>query len=645
MSSEKPRRGALLGLSALVLVSATLGAERSQNPVFRASIDVITVDATVLGPDGQPAADLALDDFELRVDGRPRRLASIQFVRYEAAPTPTQTLFARHFTSNEDVNAGRLVVVAVDEAHIRRLEGRPAVRAAAAFVDRLDPLDRVAVAGLSRIDIVEFTRDRAALRRRLESLTGQGDPVFVQFNIGLQEATEIADGAKTRLADAVLRECGRSLTEYISLARAEDADAGRDPCPEQLEQEARAIAQQARTQARISLDALRALIAALRPIDGPKTVVLLSEGMVLEPRLSDLGEIAAAAQEARVAIYALQMEQPVFEASQDRVSPTFLRDIQLRGDGLERLSGATRGAVFRLVGSDPQPFQRIARELSGNYLLGFEAVDGDRNGRLHRVDLRLRRGGHLIRARSAFRLPKAPARTRTLEEDLVGLLRSTRPATELPVGVATYTYAEPGSDRLRIVVSAEADANAGVHLGYVLTDAADVIAASGAQANDSGRHAFSTLVSPGPYTLRVAAIDALRRTGLVERPFVATTSDAGPLRLSSLLLAPRAAGDAPLLPIVDRVSSAQVTAYLEMVDAAGGEVTGARVTFEIETAAGTQVLTFSAAAVRTNGPLAVARADADLSGLAAGRYIARAQVTREGQIVGRVVRPFAYQPR
>jgi hypothetical protein len=143
----------------------------------------------------------------------------------------------------------------------------------------------------------------------------------------------------------------------------------------------------------------------------------------------------------------------------------------------------------------------------------------------------------------------------------------------------------------------------------------------------------------------VAAIDALRRTGLVERPFVATTSDAGPLRLSSLLLAPRAAGDAPLLPIVDRVSSAQVTAYFEMVDAAGGEVTGARVTFEIETAAGTQVLTFSAAAVRTNGPLAVARADADLSGLAAGRYIARAQVTREGQIVGRVVRPFAYQPR
>ena len=57
---------------------------------------------------------------------------------------------------------------------------------------------------------------------------------------GMSEALEIADGGRARLADAVLRECGRALTEYVSTARAADDAAGaRDACPEQVEQESR----------------------------------------------------------------------------------------------------------------------------------------------------------------------------------------------------------------------------------------------------------------------------------------------------------------------------------------------------------------------------------------------------------------------
>jgi hypothetical protein len=122
---------------------------------------------------------------------------------------------------------------------------------------------------------------------------------------------------------------------------------GRDACPEQLEQEARAVAQHARTQARISLSGLEALVASLKPLPGPKTVVLLSEGMVLDPRLVDLAEFAALAKDARVVLYVLHMEVPVFEAAQDRISPTLMRDVDLRGDGLSRiavaLDGVTRG--------------------------------------------------------------------------------------------------------------------------------------------------------------------------------------------------------------------------------------------------------------------------------------------------------------
>ena len=216
-----------------------------------------------------------------------------------------------------------------------------------------------------------------------------------QLNLGVSEALEIAEGSRARLADAVLRECGRALTEYVSTARAaDDAGGGRDACPEQVEQESRAMAQYAHHAGAACRSArLQALIARLKDLPGPKTVVLISEGMIVDPRRVDLSQLAAQAQAARVTIYGLQLEIPTFEAAQDRVSPTAQRDLNVRHDGVSRVAGAARGAVFRQVGTDPKPFERIARELTGYYLLAFEARDGDRDGRPHRIRVDARAPG------------------------------------------------------------------------------------------------------------------------------------------------------------------------------------------------------------------------------------------------------------
>lgn len=632
------------------LVFAAAAAVGGQEAVFRSGVDLVTVDATVLARDGHPVTGLGPDDFLLKVDGAARRVVSAHFVAQAAASDRPAPLPAFHFSSNEHADAGRLVMVAVDEAHIRRLEGRTALRAAAAFIDRLDPLDRVAVAGLTRIGVIEFTRDRAALKTRLEGLVGQTDPVFLQFNIGLAEALDVAEGSRVRLADMVLRECGRALTEYLNLARAEeDAGGGRDACPEQVEQEAGAVAQHARTQARISLSALESLVDSLGEIDGPKTVVLLSEGIVADPRHVDLAELSAKAAAARVSIYVLQMETPTFEASQDRVSPTYLRDVQLRGDGLARLAGAARGALFRLVGSDPRPFDRVAREMSGYYLLAFEPRASERDGRMHRIEVSLSRGGREVRARQAFRLPEVVASPRVREQDLVDLLRASRPATELPVRVATYTYSEPGSASLRVVVSTEAEAASGpaasILVGYVLLDGRSVIAASGATRAEGGRHAFSTLLLGGEYTLRVAAIDPLGRRGLVERPFVARVAERETLRVSDLILAPvPPRADAPLQPLVDRVTDARMTMYLELYADDARPLREAAVTFEVAAdETGPAAVRTAADVVRRDARWAVARAVVPLHDLSNGRYLARAHVTTAGKAAGSVVRPFTVE--
>lgn len=616
---------------------------------FRSGVDLVTVDATVIDRDGRPLDHLGPDDFRLEVDGRARRVISAQFVSQAGRDARPGGLAPAHFTSNQDDDAGRLVVVAVDEAHIRRLEGRPGLRAAETFIDQLHASDRIAVIGLARLGSLEFTRDRLALRSRLAALTGQTDPVFQQFNLGLSEALEIADGGRARLADAVLRECGRALTEYVNVARAADDAVGRDACPEQVEQESRAMAQHAHIQARISLSALEALIVSLKDIPGPKTIVVLSEGMVADPQRVDLAKIAAEAQAARVTIYTLHLEVPTFEAAQDRVSPTLVRDLQVRGDGLARVAGAARGAVFRLVGTDPRPFQRIARELSGYYLLAFEPLDGERDGRPHRIQVSLARGGGELRARPGFTLPVAPASAAARDARLVALLRARSLSAELPVRVATYAYAEPDSANVRVVVSAETgftDRTApGARLGFVLIDAGGVIAATAVHDTVDGRYSFSARVPAGGYTLRVAAIDVLGRHGNVERPFDARVPASRGIRVSDLMLAPppQAPRD-PLEPSIDRISSATVMAYLELLAAPGEALPDVVRVAVVRDADDARLATVTADLTRadgTTGALAVARALLPTASLPPGRYLARAEILSGGNLVTQVSRPFS----
>lgn len=625
-------------------------------PTFRASVDLVTVDASVHDADGRPLRNLRPEDFRLDVDGRARQLISAQFVASEctecspAAPPAAARLRAEgtgYFSTNEGANEGRIIVVAVDEVHIRRTEGKHALVAATRFIESLPEADRIGVIGLTTSDRLTLSRDRVALRRHLESLIGRGDSMAQQLNIGISEALEISEGSRSRLADAVLRECGRALTEYVNVARAaDDSNGGRDACPEQVEQESRAIAQFTHAQAGTSLASLQAVIASLKDFPGPKTILLISEGMVVDPRRVDLSRLAAQAQAARVTIYGLQIEIPTFESAQDRISPTAARDLSVRHDGVSRVAGAARGAVFRLVGTDPRPFERLSRELSGYYLLAFEARDGDRDGKPHRIRVSLARRGGELRARTSFTLSAPTPAARGAE--LTALLRSLQPVSEVPLRVATYAYAEPAKPGVRVVISAEAGRGGGTPgtwLGFVLVDSAGVIAATATQQTRDGRYSFSSVVPAGTYTLRAAAIDPFGRQGSVERVFKVQPAAADQLHLGDLMLAaPPASPRDPLEPFVDRVSGASVVAYLE-IHGGGNAPRAEAVRVHIAASdAATPLVSSAAVLTAQQGGWSIARATLPLTALTPGAYVARAEIIIGGAVAGRAVRPFTIEP-
>src|ERR1700712_3918090 len=100
------------------------------------------------------------------------------------------------FSTNEGSSAGRLIVMAVDQPNIRFGGALGIVKAANAFIDRLQPSDRVAVAGIGLgAPATVFTADRARIKQAIARMVGQRTADLRSTHaIGLAEAIAIERG-------------------------------------------------------------------------------------------------------------------------------------------------------------------------------------------------------------------------------------------------------------------------------------------------------------------------------------------------------------------------------------------------------------------------------------------------------------------
>lgn len=608
-------------LPAVGLLALTAVPAGQQAPVFRSRVDLVTVDVTVLDAAGRPIETLSSGDFRLKVDGSARRVLSAEYVPYRTAASSAPPEVP--VTSNEHVATGRVILLAVDQGNIRRTEGRVALRAAAAFLDTLDAADRVAAVALDVVGAISFTDDHRSVKRALTRLTGRGVGMTTEFKLGIAEALAVADGNRSRLDQVVLRECGQPLGRLQNMERLATGDGMRDPCPTHIEQQARMVAHSARSQGAESLDALQRLLRRLGDMDGPKALVLLSEGLIAEPQRVDMTELAALAQKARVSMYVLQLDSPVADAASDALSPTLADDFRVRADGLARLAGAGGGALFHLVGTDPRPFTRILRELSGYYLLAFEATRADRDDRTHRIDVSVARAGVTVRARPAFRVPPAPVAPVSTEDRLVQLLRAPRLTTELPLRLSVVNRLAADSASIQSEIALEAGAlDSDITYAAVVVDARGLVVTSATGRSTTGRQVFRAVLPVGRYLLKAAAVEATGRAGTVAHALEATVhGEVGGRQWSDLLLLiPAEAPDVPARPIVDRTESNRIAASVEVY---GDAPEPGSVRFELAGTGGNQGrrLTVDAQATINTAGTRTIGAEFDLGELPDGRYV------------------------
>jgi VWFA-related protein len=632
-------------------IAATAQQQQPQppRPSFSASVDIVSVDVNVIDRNGRPVRDLEAGDFTLLVDGRPRKIASAQFISVTAPQTPTEAPPVQ-YTTNVNAANGRLIVIVVDRGSIAPLRSKDVFAAAARFVDRLAPTDRVALFSIPSGPAVDFTTDHDAIVAALMRTDGQANPGPGTRNIGIAEALGFERGNRIVMDTVMERECntpgGRAGGNSEVLM-----------CMKLVSEEANIVAAYARERAQNTLAGLRAILERFGAGDTPKTLVLISEGLVIDGERFAATGLARALAAAHATIYALKPEPSDSDASQQRAPQNRSRDRAVFEEGLINVTRAGGGDMFRVIADPDFAFDRLAAELSGYYLLGFEPEPSDRDGKEHGIQVTVRRPDVAIRSRPQFTFGAAG---RTTQQIITDLLRTPVASSELPMRLTTYAFQDPESPKVRLLVAMEIDrsdaATGEMALGLVMVKAGGEVGATFYQPSigapdrpdPHGQRAFATLlVDPGQYTLKAAVVDKDGRRGSLERPVRAFMTRMSRFRATELLIGDGTGGGSGAGSIVPTItgdlSGDQLFAYMELFADAPAGFDGTSVAIEVVPAGGTHVVKRAAATlqpVQDGQPVRAVSGSVPIALLTPGAYVARAVVSVDGKTVGQMTRPF-----
>jgi VWFA-related protein len=428
---------------------------------FRAEVNFVEIDAFVTDAQGNPVTDLVSDDFEIFEDGEPQTIDAFTHVNIPIARAERPLFAARPIEpdvqSNTEVE-GRVYVFVLDAHHIdptRTLRVKTALRQ---FVEEnmgINDVAAVVIMGGRSDDGQDFTNNPRLLLASIDKFFGRK----------LRSPTSTITQEFNRPAVQALLDSG-------------NADFIQDPL--EFERTMRA---------RQSMDMIRDLAEFMEGVRGRrKTMILVSEGLIFniyDPFsnsssivLDESRDAIAAATRANVSIYAID-PRGLFAAedlilagnspgadtlrlgvdlssADENVSPMDLRiGLQSLGDefrisqqGLRALAERTGGfaAVNRNVFDDV--FDRIVRENSAYYVLGYYSTNESRDGRYREIEVRVRRPGLEVRFRDGYiaargRAPQSDeaAPDETLREVAVrDALTSPLAVTGFPLSVFAAAY-------------------------------------------------------------------------------------------------------------------------------------------------------------------------------------------------------------
>jgi VWFA-related protein len=415
------KKGRTLGIGAVLLAAATVcGAGQQSNapqkpPTFRSGLDVIAVDVQVVDRNGDPVSGLGPDKFEVTINGHRRQVLSAELIqsRGSLSLTPEERAAA---TAGPPVRPTlpRVIFIAIDCLSFDASASQDVIATAQRFIDRLPPSDEVGLFAYPYGPKISPTTDHATVRSSLLTVQGQRDQPSHQFHLRPSEIVDLAGVAhfgtgelsQTALLHSVVtRECGDPIEAT---------------CEQRLMLEITGAALYYEGQGNASLGMLRSLLEELSALNGRKTLVLISAGMMASdvpggrPDIGELGLLVGKeAARSNTSVYTLFLDTSTIDRFQaqvrgsDKNLQSESRDSEVLGRWLDHFSGAAGGALFRVqVGSGELAFDRVLREISAYYMLGVAPAEEDRDGRAHEIKVTTNQKNLVMRGSRWVVIPK-----------------------------------------------------------------------------------------------------------------------------------------------------------------------------------------------------------------------------------------------
>jgi len=489
-------RGAALAACLWTLGASVLAAPPAARPspspsppagTFPAAVDQVTVDVVVARRDGSTVGGLTADDFTVLEDGREQKVVSFDVVKQDpalgSASGPDTASWPVATNVGPAAPRGRTFVIVFDNIHMSPLGARSAKSAVAAFLEKgTRPGDDVllvstgdnfwwnARAGKGRADLLAVLKDLEGRR----FLAPAGD------RLTDYEAVQITVYRDVRVAGQVASRFDRyGVTSRDQMLQTQQNTTEPGMIDTYVDQRALEAYLQLRNRLNVTFGILERSFQSLQDSRDRKTVILVSEGFVYDPSNRRLRTVTEAARRANAALYFVDTRG--LEALSTHYSAEFgaampeadrlgaIADIGREGDGAEALASDTGGFSVRNTNDFASGLVRIARESESYYLLGYVPAARAPEGKFHKIEVRVRGRGLVVRARKGYYDAGGPgadpaaatasdgAPRERSDPPLQRALDSPGLLDGVPLRMSTYALGPSADGKEQVVIAADAD--------------------------------------------------------------------------------------------------------------------------------------------------------------------------------------------
>jgi VWFA-related protein len=393
-----------LSLLLALLVSANAPAQTTQKPqddVVRVYTELVQTDVMVFDKSGKFVNGLKAENFELRVDGKPRPIEAFEQIT-AGSDEESQLAAARGATTVNlkrpvPLDRGRVVFFYIDDMHMDLAGIQAAKKTITSYIEKdMGQNDQAAVTSASgQIGFLQqLTNDRMVLRTALDRLKPKSfyvkDPIRPQMN-----------EYQAMLID---RRDPDVLGIYIDETIRQNPGMTRDSAEAMVQARAASLLAYTANLTKNSLLGLKSLVKTARNLPGRKVVFLLSGGFQIHNQRGDLSgelrDITYDAAKSGVVIYSMDtrgLVASLTDASSDGFfDPTGRLDRATHGElyesqnGMNALAADTGGkALFNTndlrIGLGP-----ALKETSNYYLIAWKPdAESQKQTRFRNVEVKL----------------------------------------------------------------------------------------------------------------------------------------------------------------------------------------------------------------------------------------------------------------